>query len=54
MLHLGKAILRKGKALSFEAAMEEINKITAEDLMSHAANLFNPERIACLTYKPKR
>ncbi len=54
MLHLGKAILRKGKALSFEAAMEEINKITAEDLMSHAATLFNPERIACLTYKPKR
>ena len=53
MLHLGKAILRKGKALSFEEAMERINSITAEDLRVHANKLFDPKNIASLTYKPK-
>ena len=53
MLHLGKAILRKGKALSFEEAMDRINSIAAEDIMKHALHLFEPKNLASLTYKPK-
>jgi len=53
MLHLGKAILRKGKALSFEQAMERLNQITSEDIMKHANDLFKKESMASLTYKPK-
>lgn len=54
MLHLGKSILRKGKALSFDEAMQRIQAITAEDIQNLAKEIFKPEAFGILIYKAKK
>ncbi|MFZ9969810.1 MAG: hypothetical protein ACO3GK_00690 [Bacteroidia bacterium] len=52
MLHLGKGVLRYGRANSLQEAIERIQAVTAEDIMQVAHELLQPERQSHLLYIP--
>lgn len=51
MLSNGKSILHQNRVYSFEDFREKINKITAEDLLHVANEIFDPNRLSTLIYR---
>jgi predicted Zn-dependent peptidase len=52
MLHLGKGVLRHGKASTLQEAIEQIKAVKADDIMTVAHELLQPERQSQLLYIP--
>jgi len=53
MVHIGKGILTHGKAISLEEVLKEIEKISAENILEVANEIFNPMQFSYLTYLPE-
>lgn len=53
MISLGKSMLSYGVTKPVNETLQEIERITAADLMELAAELFQPERFHSLTYLPQ-
>lgn len=53
MLGMGKSLLDRHKIQPLEVLFEKIEKITAEQLMDIANEVFNPDMISTLIYHPK-
>lgn len=53
MIHHGKGILTDGQAISLGAAIKEIEKITASDLLNTANEVFQQDHFSYLTYLPE-
>lgn len=54
MLHLGKGIVKSGKANSIKETIEHISKITAENLLETANLVFDLESFSHLYYVPDK
>lgn len=53
LIHIGKGILRHGRALSIQEVIGKIDAITAEDLMQTANEVFDVSKFSYLTYVPE-
>ncbi len=53
MVHIGKGILRKGRADSLEEILARIEKISAKDLQETAIEILNEEKMSYLMYNPQ-
>ncbi len=54
MLHIGKGIVKTGKANSIKETIERINLITAEDLLETANQVFDLDSFSHLYYVPDK
>ena len=52
MVHIGKGILRYGKAHSLQDVLNEIDAITSDKLLEVAREIFNPDKFSYLNYIP--
>ncbi|EAZ81106.1 M16 family metallopeptidase [Algoriphagus machipongonensis] len=52
MLVFGKSLLDHGKVDSLESIFEQIRKTSAEEIQEIAQEIFNPENLSFLTYRP--
>lgn len=52
LVHLGKGVLRHGRALSLKEVLDKIDAITAEELQETAQEIFNSSQFSYLTYVP--
>lgn len=53
MIHIGKGILRKGRADSLEEILARIDKISAKDLQDTAQEIFEESKMSYLMYIPQ-
>jgi hypothetical protein len=54
MLHIGKGIVKTGKANSIKETIDHISKITAENLLETANLVFDLESFSHLYYVPDK
>jgi predicted Zn-dependent peptidase len=53
LVHIGKGILRHGRAQSLQDVIRRIESVTDSDLLDVANEVFNPNRFSYLTYLPE-
>jgi predicted Zn-dependent peptidase len=54
LIHIGKGILKYGKAKSIQETISEISALKAEDLLETANEVFNLDQFSYLQYKPSK
>lgn len=53
LVHIGKGILRHGRAQSLQDVIKKIEAVNDSDLLSAANDIFNPDKFSYLTYLPE-
>lgn len=54
LIHIGKGILKYGRAKNIEETITEINKLSAEELLDAANESFNFDQFSYLNYSPTK